>query len=322
MLSALVAAVGTAAAACGGGGPAPGSAGGATSSRTPSSAAVSVRSVVAGYPIGLVAVRGRPWVVDAGTGSVGPVGAPATDAARVGTTPLRAAFDGHLIWVTVFGSGRVDAVDPASHRVVRSVAVGGQPEGVVWAFGRIWVVQQKARRLLELTRTGSVEHRISVGREPRLVTANGSALFVSDYKTGRVSRIDPATRTVTTSPHLCAGAQGMVPSGSVLWVTCTPADEVVTVSVRTLRPLGRASVSGEPDAITIHDGQPYVAGTAGPRLVELSSAPRAPAVMSVSVLGHDLPLADTANVDLLMQGSRFWISSPNGGRIVSGLIPS
>jgi DNA-binding beta-propeller fold protein YncE len=147
-------------------------------------------------------------------------------------------------------------------------------------------------------------------------------LFVSDYKTGRVSRIDPTTRTVVTSPHVCAGAQGMAPAGKVIWVTCTPANVVVSIDTRKLRRLGQVTVAGEPDAITAHNGRLYVAATEGPRLVELVPKPGAPTISTVRVLGSDTPLHDSANVDLLVQGNRFWITSPNGGRVVSGLVPS
>jgi hypothetical protein len=141
---------------------------------------------------------------------------------------------------------------------------------------------------------------------------------VSDYKAGDVFRVDPTRRRVTAHRHVCRGAQGMAPTASALWVTCTAADEVATVDPTTLKPLGHISVPGEPDAIVARGNTTYVAATDGPRLVTMTTASGAPTVTGNRKLGTDLPLDDQANVDLLVLGDRFYVSSPTGGHVIAG----
>jgi len=299
-------------AACGGAGSAPASS---------PAAGLSLRSVNATYPVGLTAVGRQVWVANTGSGTVGPAGGGSTADVRVGSLPLRAAFDGRLLWVTVFGSGDVVAVDPARHTVVRRVHVGSQPEGIVAAFGGIWVVQQQAGRLIELTPSGRIEQRIRVGSSPRLVAAAGKALFVSDFGGNRIERVDPRDGTVGRSGRVCNGPQGMAAAADALWVTCTPDNAVVTLSLPSLHPLGRVTVPGEPDAIRADAGRVYVAATTGPTLSELGTDVHRPSVAQHWSLGTDPPLRDQANVDLLVVGTRFWVSSPNGGRVIAGRLP-
>lgn len=76
-------------------------------------------------PVGVVAAARRVWTVSAGGGTViareDPSGAPPLRPTRVGQTPLRATYDGRLLWVSVFGAERVAALDPKTGIVVRSI---------------------------------------------------------------------------------------------------------------------------------------------------------------------------------------------------------
>jgi YVTN family beta-propeller protein len=281
--------------------------------RQPTPPATKPSVVPATYPVGLVAVAGQPWVVQAGVGKVGPVGGPGV---AVGATPLRATYDGRLVWVSVFGAGDVVAIDPATRKVVRRVKIGGEPEGIVSAFGHIWVVQQKAHQLAELASTGEVIATVPVGKEPRQVAASPSALYVSDFGSGRIFRINPRTKA-TLARRVCDGAQGMAAAKDALWVTCTSSDQVVTVEPDTLATYAHIPVAGEPDAIAIDGGQVYIVATDGPSLVQLPETPKQPRQPTRRSLGSDLPLNDQANVDLLIIGTKFWVSSPAGGHVVA-----
>ena len=48
---------------------------------------------------------------------------------KVGDTPLRVTFDGKLLWVSVFGAGKVVAVDPQTGKITKRVRVPGPARG-------------------------------------------------------------------------------------------------------------------------------------------------------------------------------------------------
>jgi hypothetical protein len=92
----------------------------------------------------------------------------------------------------------------------------------------------------------------------------------------------------------------------------------VTLDPRTLHPLGRIRVRGEPDGIRVAGARVWVATTTGPSLVELDGDPSHPRVLHRRSLGRAPALLDAANVDLAIVGDRFWISSPAADRVFSG----
>lgn len=267
----------------------------------------------AAQPVGVVVAAGKVWTVEAGgndvVGRSGPNAQPVKVA--VGATPLRATYDGHLLWVSVFGTGRVVAVDPSTNEVVRRVRMPGQPEGVVSAFGAVWVVRQQAGLLTRVTPTGKRGPSYHLGDEPRLVTANDTALFASNFTDGTITRVDPHTGQTATSDELCTGAQGMAATADVVWVACTPDDSVVAVDARSLEPLGSVAVDGEPDAILFDGSHLHVVTTSGPTVVELSTDPAHPEVVSRTPLGQAAPLFDQANVDAAVVDGTWWVSSPS-----------
>jgi sugar lactone lactonase YvrE len=275
-------------------------------------------SFAAASPVGLAVAGDRVWAVNAGAAEVSGRTTPTSAPTRVpvGDTPLRAAYDGRLLWVSVFGAGRVVAIDPTTGRVVRRVKVGGQPEGLVAAFGAVWVVRQEARLLTRISRQGQVGPSYHLGAEPRLVTASSTALFVSNFLDGTVTRVDPTSGAHRTSGLICTGAQGLAVSGAILWITCTPSDKVVAVDTQTLRTTGEVTVPGEPDAIRLVGAGLYVVTTAGPTLVRIDADSKRPKVLSTTRLGDAAPLQDQANVDAVMTGGRWWVSSPSQNKVL------
>lgn len=58
--------------------------------------------------------------------------------APVCVTPLRAAYSGDSLWVSVFGAGKVARVDPSTAAVTQQVEVGPEPAGITDGFGSYW----------------------------------------------------------------------------------------------------------------------------------------------------------------------------------------
>lgn len=269
-------------------------------------------------PVGLAIAGGRVWTVNAGgadvAGRTDPTSTPIR--ASVGDAPLRAAFDGHWLWVTVFGAGKVVALDPSTARIVHQVPLPGQPEGIVAAFGAIWVVRQEAQLLTRISGDGTVGPSFHLGQEPRLVAASTNTLLVSNFLDGTVTAVDPQSGTTRTSDFICAGAQDLLVNAGVLWVSCTPTGLVEAVNLNTLRALGQVKVGGEPDALRMDGSKLYVVTTTGPTLVAIDPNPQHPTIVKQTKLGNAEPLQDQANVDAVVMNGTWWISSPKQNKVI------
>jgi DNA-binding beta-propeller fold protein YncE len=234
---------------------------------------------------------------------------------EVGETPLRAALDGELLWVSVFGEGHVVAVETTTGTVVHDSDLGGGPEGIGAGFDSVWVVRQDAHVLTRLDRTGAPQADIPVGTQPRLLTFGPDAVWVSDFGAGTLVRVDPVTGGTRVSESLCEGPQGLAVDEGVVWVACTTSDEVLAVDAQTLTVRGRVAVDGEPDGLLVHDGSLWVAAPHGPTLVEISLDADAPAVLGSTPLADDAALNDRANVDLAVAGGHIWVSALRSNRL-------
>lgn len=102
-------------------------------------------------PVGLVADgTGTVWAAIPASGALVQVSDPDAAPADVGDTPLRAAFSGDELWVSVFGAGVLAEVDAATGNVTRTLEVGAEPEGIADGFGSLWVVLQASGQLARI----------------------------------------------------------------------------------------------------------------------------------------------------------------------------
>lgn len=93
-------------------------------------------------PVGLVADgTGTVWAAIPASGALVQVSDPDAAPADVGDTPLRAAFSGDELWVSVFGAGVLAEVDAATGDVTRTLEGGAEPEGIADGFGPLWVLE-------------------------------------------------------------------------------------------------------------------------------------------------------------------------------------
>ena len=298
-----------------------------TPTPTPVTVSRDVVDVAVGeQPVGLaIDDRGRLWSVNSGSGSVvrlDEAGEVVAQSVPVGERPLRAVWWAGGLWVTVAGDQRLVRVDGRTGQVTTRVALAGEPDGIVAAFGSLWVVLPDPGLLVRVDPDAASPHvraSFDVGRGARRVAAGGDALWVSDYTSGTLVKVDP-TRGVEGDPiRVCVRPQGMLARDGLLWVACTGADKVVAVDERAggdeqrnalVRQVG---VEGAPDSLApASDGQLWVSLRAGPTLALLD--PQAEEVRSrwpVSSTGTP----PEGSVDVMPIGPRVWLSSYERGRV-------
>ena len=99
------------------------------------------------------------------------------------------------MWVSNEGSGTVSRIGPKRNKVVKTIRVGGQPNGITVAFRKVWVADYGRGRLIRIDPVRNrIERRISLPKAD-WITASADALWVSS-ETGKIYRVDPVSLAV------------------------------------------------------------------------------------------------------------------------------
>lgn len=261
--------------------------------------------------VGIAAVGTSYWLALADAGTV--LGS-RKDPVPVGAFPLRLVATPDGVWVSVIGDGTLVRLDPASGKVDLRTTLKparSEPEGLAYADGLLWVVDQAGDRVLALDpATGKVRAEYPTGHEPRLVTVGPSGVFVADYTGGTVTRIADG-RATTHNAGSCLTPQGLAEAAGVVWVACTVDGQVVGLDARTLRPVARIRHLDAADAVVADGDTVYVVGQRGPTVWTIDARTRS--------LTHTLLLGDAGptreNVAAAVVGRRLVVTHPDVRRV-------
>ncbi|HEX3004965.1 MAG TPA: hypothetical protein VHO27_12200 [Angustibacter sp.] len=124
-------------------------------------------------------------------------------------------------------SNRVDVIDPATYRVIRSFPVGREPQHVVpsWDLKTLWVNDDKGNDLVPIdARTGKVGRRVPVADPYNLYfSPDGKHALVMAERLRRIDVRDPHTmKLVRSMPVPCYGVNhaDYTADGSVMVASC------------------------------------------------------------------------------------------------------
>jgi virginiamycin B lyase len=102
-------------------------------------------------------------------------------------------------------NGTVSRIDPATNAVTATIRVGADPDNAVFCRGRLWVSSLRGPRLYVIDPAKSaVSARVRVGTGS-VGLACSRVLWVANYDTGQVLKIDLAHRRVLR--RLAVGVQ-------------------------------------------------------------------------------------------------------------------
>lgn len=143
-----------------------------------------------------------------------------------GAEDLRLDIDGEFalaegsVWV--FNKKGLHRIDPASGRIAEPTAREDAPlcyesAGLIVAFDSAWVACKEGKVLRISIPSGEVT-AITTDGGSHTLTATSTAVWVSNYLAGTVSRIDPSTDTATTVPGAGAGV-GITNGGGFVWAS-------------------------------------------------------------------------------------------------------
>ena len=143
--------------------------------------------------------------------------------------PLTVAVGEDEIWTTIAGSGDLISIDPATSSVTGQIHTGlpgvlsGPPagesrSGIIFAGSSLWVAgANHVFRIDPLTR--AVTAYIQTGIGAYGLAADRSAVWVTNYLGGTVSRVDPQTNKVVATVTLQNNPSDITVSRGRVWVT-------------------------------------------------------------------------------------------------------
>ena len=114
-------------------------------------------------------------------------------------------------------------------RVVRQIAVGSEPDGVVAGFGSLWTANLGSNTVSRVDPgSGRVVATIQAGAGPISLLVAGGRIWVADYNGSTVERIDPGDNRVVARIHVGSQPVSMVQVGATVWVL-NQADETASL---------------------------------------------------------------------------------------------
>ena len=146
------------------------------------------------------------------------VGPPSSVA--VGSQPVSLTFGGGSLWTADWGGGTVTRVDPQAARKQATIRIGGAPGGIAYANGSAWVGNFDETIGISQIDPGpnTVAGHIDIGGQPVGLLADGTTLWVADYK-GFVDRVDVSTKRVVARIAVGGNPEALALAFGLLWVT-------------------------------------------------------------------------------------------------------
>jgi DNA-binding beta-propeller fold protein YncE len=195
----------------------------------PGSGKVLKRVNVGARVFNLAAAPGAIWAVANLTSTVTRIDARtgrSTATVRVGSAPYDVEWGFGSVWVSNSGDGTVSRI--TGKKVVRTINVGVEPNGLGAIGGYLWVTDHTAGKLIRLDpRTNRVTGTVSLAGADWVTGYKGS-LFVSQ-ETNRVTRVDARTLRVLGAVEVERNPLGTAMVGGELWVPCIDSSAVVVV---------------------------------------------------------------------------------------------
>ncbi|MEH3046251.1 Vgb family protein [Sphingomonas adhaesiva] len=225
------------------------------------------------HPCGAMAFdRDTLWVADCDTRTLNRIDARAAKLVTAIATGV-AAPDGELnvvagagsVWIASDATGAVARVDPATDKVVATIAVTPGTSYLAFGLDALWAVSLKGRTLQRIDpATNKVVATIPLGAKPGFLTAGEGAVWVQEQGDGTVARIDPATNAVTARVKVGATlAYGDIDTGGgKVWLRTTEEQTFVVIDAQTLaiearvgKPVGSGALRYTPAGVwtSAHD---------------------------------------------------------------------
>lgn len=154
--------------------------------------------------------RGRVARLDLDDGSI-------TDTIPVGTSPAGIAIGGGSVWVTNSGDGTVSRVNVEANEATQVLDAGTAPTGIAFGGDALWVADTLGAELLRIDPATGETRAIAVAGQPSSVAFTPEGVWVTMAPAG-ISRVDPASTSVTFTKTVGNGPTAVTPAFGSIWV--------------------------------------------------------------------------------------------------------
>jgi serine/threonine protein kinase/streptogramin lyase/pimeloyl-ACP methyl ester carboxylesterase len=144
-------------------------------------------------------------------------------AIETGGIPTGVAGGKGSIWVAVDGGTKdvVLRIDPKTE-AAKSISLKSRPNGIAVGDAGVWVSEGDEGAVVSIDATNDrVGRTVKVGLDPVRVASGAGAVWVANFESQSVTRIDPSTGNVKTTP-LGLFPTGVAAGGGRVWVTANP----------------------------------------------------------------------------------------------------
>lgn len=153
----------------------------------------------------------------------------------------------------------VAAVALAGTTTVAKVTVGFEPCAEIGAYGSLWVANYGSSTLSRVDpATNRVTGTVRVGAEPCGLAAGAGSIWVDGYGTDAVERVDPVSLKRTRSIHSGPQVWDVMFGGRYVWADDNGDGTVVKIDPRTNRVVRRIRVGGAPTGLAVAHGSLWV----------------------------------------------------------------
>jgi ABC-type transport system substrate-binding protein/DNA-binding SARP family transcriptional activator/streptogramin lyase len=176
-----------------------------------------------------------------------------------GGEPGGIAYGQGAVWVTDTAGDRLLRIDP-DRRTVDRIPVGHRPTGVAVGGGQVWVVNQLDRNLSEINpRALRQVGTVQVGNGASAIAFGHGSVWVANTTDYSLSRIDPDRAKVVATVPL-AGVPGGIASGREgMWVASSSTGQLLLVDPKSNRVSQSVAIGNGPQGLAAGGGSIWVA---------------------------------------------------------------
>lgn len=192
---------------------------------------------VGAQPCGIDVGFGSVWVDGFGTNTIeriDPHRMKVTKRIPVGNQVWDVVATEKAVWASNSGDGTVSRIDPRRNKVVRTLRTRGNPAGLSYHFGSVWVGNIRGQNYVFRIdpATNAVRKIVVGGTNPAVFAATSDAVWI--VRKDSVARLDPQTNRVVATVSIPGGLgdPDTAPDGTV-WVPNRTAGTVAVIDPAT-----------------------------------------------------------------------------------------